>query len=120
MSLPLTPEMLAAAYDFLRTTPPFRGWRLPHSDAIELSVGCQRDREAHYSRYLRTSDHIIVVSSTRVGHTNTLLAAIAHEMIHLHQATTKHETSGVMHNADFRKHARTVCRWHGWDAKSFV
>jgi len=29
MTLRLTPDMLAAGYDFLRTTAPFQRWRLP-------------------------------------------------------------------------------------------
>jgi len=34
MTLPLTPATLTAAYEFLRTTPPFKGWKLPHADEV--------------------------------------------------------------------------------------
>ena len=38
MTLSLTPDLLAAAYDFLRATPPFKAWRLPESDDIAHTV----------------------------------------------------------------------------------
>lgn len=112
--------MLAASYDFLRTTPPFRAWRLPPSDEIELNVISLRDREGEYTRYCGTSEHIIGISGTRIGHTDSLIAVMAHEMIHLKQAISKTETKGTMHNAEFRQLAQAACRAHGWDPKLFV
>ena len=38
MTLKLTPDMLAAGYDFLRTTEPFRAWRLPDAEEVGLQV----------------------------------------------------------------------------------
>jgi hypothetical protein len=38
MSLCLTPDILAAAYDFLRATEPFAGWRLPDSDIVGFHI----------------------------------------------------------------------------------
>lgn len=118
--LPLRPDMLAGAYDFLRTTPPFRGWRLPHSDEIEFKVTGDNQEHGHYNRYAGTNHHWIAMSGKTVGHTDTLLMYLAHEMIHLHQALAKLETRNATHNADFHRRARSVCRWHGWDLKLFA
>ncbi len=44
MTLPLTPEMLRACYEFLRSTPPFRRWSLPPGDEIGFHVTRNRTR----------------------------------------------------------------------------
>ena len=38
MALRLTPEIIEGSYEFLRTTPPFRGWNLPHADEVTFVV----------------------------------------------------------------------------------
>ena len=119
MSLPLTPQILEAAYEYLRACPPFDTWKLPPGEEIEFNVIGLSDREGHYTRYCRTEDHIIAVSQKRIGHTNSLMCVIAHELIHLKQAIDKTETKN-MHNADFRKWAGVVCHLHGWDERQFV
>ena len=120
MSLPLTPEILEAAYEFLRATPPFKGWKLPIGEEVEFAVIALRDREGDHTTYIGTTDHVIRVSSKRIGHTHSLIVVMAHEMIHARQAITKKFTSGVEHNADFRRLAATVCKLHGFDPKTFV
>ena len=120
MSLPLTPEMLAAAYDFLRCTPPFKGWKLPHSDAVEFKLTRHHEEAGHYNRYVRTNEHWIAISTVCVGRTESLCRYMCHEMIHLKQGIAKTETKGTVHNAEFRQLARAVCRLHGWDPKLFV
>jgi len=120
VSLPLTPDILEGVYEFLRRCPPFRGWKLPEPDAVEFTVLGARDREAHYTRYKGTDEHIIGVSSNRVGLLPTLIVAMGHEMIHLKQAVTKTETPGVQHNAEYRRIAKQVCQMHGWDFAAFV
>lgn len=120
MSLIFTPDMLAAGYDFLRTTPPFRRWGMPPSDAIEFRVTNDSKEHGHYNRIARTDRHWIAMSQASIGQTNTLVMFLAHEMIHLHQALKKLETQNATHNADFRKKARAVCKAHGWDLKIFA
>jgi len=38
MTLHLTPDMLAGVYEFLRTTEPFKAWKLPHADELGFAV----------------------------------------------------------------------------------
>jgi len=52
------------------------------------------------------------------GAAASLLAALAHEAIHLHQWFRKLDRGGE-HNADFKIRARQVCRIHGFDPKTF-
>ena len=40
----LTPGILEAAYEFLRTTPPFKGWKLPSGVDITFRVIKKLDR----------------------------------------------------------------------------
>ena len=47
MTLRLTPDMLAAAYDFLRTTVPFSRWRLPEADDKYEENEARRDAGQH-------------------------------------------------------------------------
>jgi hypothetical protein len=120
MALHITPQMLAAAYDFLCTTPPFRGWSMPHSDLIEFRVTADATEHGHYNRFAGTDHHWIAISSRSNGYTGTVIMFLAHEMIHLHQALKKLETRRAIHNADFHRKAKTVCAAHGWDLKLFV
>jgi hypothetical protein len=118
MTLPLTPDIIEAAYEFLRVTPPFKGWRLPPGDDVVFHV-CGSKWMGYYCREIATGLHHISLSAKRVGHTNTVFHVMAHEMIHLHQAVAKTETANTEHNAEFNRLARQVCRLHGWDWKEF-
>lgn len=62
--------------------------------------------------------HEITLSCVNVGHTDTLLRAMAHEMCHLRQLLRKTEGRG-QHNAEFRRLGARVCRYHGWDGRLF-
>lgn len=120
MSLPLTPHTLAGAYDYLRTTPPFKGWRLPPAEEVEFAVTRHRDREGDYGMCGRT-EHVIRVSMYKIKTTDMLLQVIAHEMIHEYQEGKLHNGSGrTDHNKVFWALAYRVCRAHGWDATRFV
>lgn len=116
MTLPLTPDMLHGAYEYLRTTPPFRGWKLPEADEIEFRVITSRD-QGWYDR--KDGQHIIAISARRVGHSIRLLTVKAHEMIHLYQRIGGTETANTEHNAEFRRLANQACRYHGFDPKEF-
>lgn len=118
MTLQITPEILAGAYEFLRTCEPFKGWRLPESDDVEFHVSRHRDRRGHWC-IGESGAHRIAVSSLNVGYTETLIRTVAHEMIHLHQRDNMTETAGADHNAEFHRLARVACRAHGWDPRSF-
>lgn len=110
MSLTLTPEVLAAGYTFLRSSRPFNRWKLPSAHKIKFKV-TNSDTEAGYCRGLE-----IGISKKLNSHTTTVLAILAHEMIHLYL-----DVRGVrqLHRADFKRAARRVCAEHGFDAKHF-
>jgi hypothetical protein len=116
----ITPERIAAVYDCLRTFPPYSAWNLPSSGAIIFKVTRNKNAIGNYTRYRRTSVHIIEVSESNVSLFSTLLAVVGHEMIHLHQAIEKTETGHTWHNAAFLKANKVVCVQFGWDEKLFI
>ena len=119
MTLPLTPATLVAAYEYLRTTPPFRGWKLPHADEVEFRVTRHRDREADHEVKRRT-DHIIRVSANNIGTSDALVQALAHEMIHAYQDGVARTGTRAMHNTEFKRLATRVCKVHGWKTEGFA
>ena len=119
MTLPLTPQVLATAYEYLRATTPFAGWKLPSADEVEFCVTNHRDREGDHCVYKRTTEHIIRVSSYMITTTPALLIVMAHEMIHEWQEITKTARRGG-HNKEFHRLAQRVCKVHGWDVRLFV
>lgn len=119
MALHLTPEILEAAYEFLRTTPPFRRWKLPHADDVKFVVSADPCWRGYYICD-RRHGHTIAISGKWIGHTANLIATMAHEMIHLYQSIRGLETRNVTHNADFRRIAARVCKHHGFDPRAFL
>lgn len=118
MRLRLTPDILAAAYTYLRECAPFKGWRLPESDDLAFSVTRHKDRFSHMQGECRSTNAEIAVSEIKVGCTRVLMEAMAHEMIHLQQHLRKMDRGGD-HNADFKRRAGRVCIIHGFDPKTF-
>lgn len=116
MTLPLNVEMLAHAYDYLCCTPPFSKWNLPPSEEVKFGVIKSKDRQAHY--YVTDGIHHIDLSSRYIGQHATIIATMAHELVHLHMhqacMTTRNE-----HNAAFHKLADRVCKIHGFDRLDF-
>lgn len=120
--------MLETAYEYLRSTPPFKNWKLPHADEVEFAVMRHRAREADHDRYtrgdghtIRRGDHIIRVSAHTVKTTNALIEAMAHEMVHAYQeGVVKTGSYVVVHNAEFKRLAARVCKIHGWDTQAFI
>jgi hypothetical protein len=118
--LHLTPEILESAYEYLRTTLPFRRMDLPHADELVFRVMGARDRFGHFKGRIRDNTDLneIALSQPRVHSTDVLMQTMAHEMIHLHQ----HEKGGCTrgaHNARFQRIALRVCRIHGFDPETF-
>lgn len=116
MTLRLTPTILEASYQFLRSTPPFNRWHLPDGEEVEFHVGRGKTHHGEYEPG-ETAEHRIIVHETNVGFTSTLLESMAHEMIHVKLAGTTH--AKAEHGAEFRKLARLVCKYHGFDPKRF-
>lgn len=115
MTLRLHPDLVAAGYDFLRQSTPFKSWKLPEAD--EIGFGIVDDPTVFADFCLVNGEPLIRVSGMN-GHTVTLLATISHEMIHLYQHLNKLD-KGCDHNADFWKRAKRICAIHGFDPKVF-
>ena len=118
--LHLTPDCLENAYEYLRSTLPFRRMNLPHADDLVFKVMGARDRYGHFRGRIKTVPDLneIGVSIRVVNSTDLLMATMAHEMIHLHQ----HESGGCTrghHNAEFERIATRVCRIHGFSRETF-
>jgi hypothetical protein len=116
MTLPLTPEMLRAAYDYLNTTPPFSRWNLPDGEDVVFHV--VRDRAVRGWYQWRDDKHHIAVSSRNIGYTSGLMDVMAHEMVHLHERHCG-ACGSAEHSAAFHRWAGQVCRIHGFDPKAF-
>src|SRR5882724_5745325 len=82
MTLPLTIEILAAAYDYLCCHPPFSKMNMPHSEDVTFSIINKKDRYAHYQ--MVGGKHHIAVSRRFVGRHIMLLSTLSHEMAHLY------------------------------------
>lgn len=117
MTLRLSPDTLASGYEYLRTTPPLKGWKLPHADEVAFHVVSDPRIFADIG-FDDDGGPLIRVSAKKNKTSVTLLMSIAHEAIHLHQYLCKLDRGGE-HNDDFRKRARLVCRAHGWDEELF-
>lgn len=115
--IPLTPETIAAAYDYLRTTPPFSGWNLPESDDVRFRVARTPKLRGWY--VIDGGRHLIAISTGCVAHTETLMMTLAHELIHLFLQETGADRAGGEHSAAFHKFGRQVCAVHGFDPKLF-
>lgn len=116
MTLPLTPEMLRAAYDYLNTTPPFSRWNLPEGEDVVFRVVQAPDTRGWYRR--EAGRHVIAISRRCVGFTASLIATVAHEMVHLHEARVGACGSG-QHSRAFNRWAEQICKVHGFDPKLF-
>jgi hypothetical protein len=120
--LALTPEMLESAYEYLRVSPPFCRWGLPHADQVMFRVMGTKDRFGHFrGRHRRASGDDgfseIAISAGMVRSSDVLISTMAHEMIHLYQDETG--TARGHHNPKFLKLAKRVCAIHGFDPESF-
>lgn len=117
MTLKLTPDILAAAYAYLNSTEPFVKWNL--LDAEDVTFKVVKSRIDHAWLRSRHGKFTIAISGVTVGHTMSLMATMAHEMVHLHETLAKLTPSNVQHGAAFKRLAKQVCRHHGFDPKTF-
>jgi hypothetical protein len=66
--------------------------------------------------------HTISLSELAIGHAETLMIYLGHEMIHMYLEDMGWESRSPgpdVHNSAFRKFAAQVCKYHGWDLKAF-
>jgi hypothetical protein len=114
MALKLTPDVLAAAYEYLRATLPFRRWSLPPARDVRFRVVRYKWKRGTYGTDY--GQHNIFVSEVCIIRTGTLIPVMGHEMCHLRQVMV-----GVPlgHGPKFQKMADLVCRHHGFDRALF-
>jgi hypothetical protein len=108
--------MLRAAYDYLRTLPPFNRWNLPAD--ITLRVTNSREEFGSYDN--PGGEHQIAISRKLVTTGQGLLCVMAHEVIHLHQRIAGTENSTSQHNRLYRQIAKRVCSAMGYESRGFV
>jgi hypothetical protein len=114
MTLPLSPEMVEAAYEFLRATPPFNRWKLPPADEVIFHVTASHGYAGMYSN---DGKHEIFISVHYVGFTDTLLRVLAHEIAHMRQFLGGVKSATLPHNKAFRDLTARVSKYHGFDPK---
>lgn len=114
--LGVTPEMVEAAYELLRLSPPFRRWKLPAGDGIEFHVTRHGDRYGDCERPKDGKPPIIRISSAKVLTMDRLVRTMAHEMVHLY---LEGKDRRIRHGAIFWRHAKQVCRVLDFDEEEF-
>jgi len=120
MTIALTPEMLEACYEFLKTTPPFNKMGLPEADDVVFKISMSSTEFGSYR--WEDKQHTITLSNKAIGYTLTLIQIMTHEMIHLYLEENGLESRNggySTHNAAFRKLAAQVCKHHGFDPRAF-
>lgn len=110
----MTPAFLAAAYDMMRLTEPFKAWKLPPSAEVRFKV--VRDKKMFADFGMEGSVPVYRISTAKNGHLATTLASLCHEMLH-HVQELRGDRE--IHGPRFQKMAGRVCRLHGFDPKSF-
>ena len=110
----MTPAFLAAAYDMLRLTDPFKAWKLPPSSEVRFRV--VRDKKMFADFGMENGVPVIRISAAKNGHLATILATLGHEMVHLRQELTGDRE---IHGPRFQKMAARICAIHGFDNKTF-
>lgn len=94
MTIRLTPEILRACYDFLSECQPFDRWNLPAGEDVIFKVVRNPQNFAMHSRV--GNRHCIEVSTRYVGHIDTLVTTMAHEIVHVHEGKAGAARRSVM------------------------
>jgi hypothetical protein len=114
--LHLTPDMLEAAYEYLRVSPPFRRWKMPAGDDVGFHV--TRDKQVMGKCIKFGNEYTMKISAHAVSRTLGLMELMAHEMVHLHLFISRAKDP-TGHGREFKRCAAQVCRHHGFDPKLF-
>lgn len=114
------PDELAAAYDYIRVTPPFKRWKLPESDALAFRVSRHNDRFGHFDDHDGKKPFpTIAISTVHTKSYRDLVAVLCHEIIHV-----KLKMDGYRgwdrHGYEFKRLSRQVCRIHDFDFATFI
>jgi hypothetical protein len=110
----LSSESCRVLYEALIQMPPMKAWKMPPSDMVQFQV--IRDPKC-YGEY-EGGPHIIRLSSVKIGHLDTAIKTMAHEMVHLKRFADK-DKNWDRHDARFKELADQICKEFGFDAKEF-
>ena len=109
----ITPSTCQAVYEMLAQLHPFKRCKLPPSCVITFEVyndpGCYGEYEP---------EHVIRISRAKVGHLDTLIKTMAHEMVHCLLWCRKEKTWD-QHNEKFEYYANKISSTMGFDPKEF-
>ncbi len=105
----LTPETLAAAYDYLVSMPPFDEWNLPESGDVKFQV--IRSRVVFGQVRWDGKQYHMQISSRMCQRHVMLLTTVAHEITHIHQHSACFMKKNV-HDTAFWLLADEVCSHH--------
>lgn len=116
----ITPDMVEQAYELLRTTLPFRRWKLPHPDALTFRVSGHVDRYGHYDNHDRKPGKFdeILISAKLVTDLDMLIRVVAHEMVH-QRLNLLRVRGWHQHGPSFQRVADLVCKRHKFDRAAF-
>lgn len=114
MALPLSPEIIRAAYTYLLVSPPFRRWKLPEADAVRVEIMRHNNHAAQC--IAEAGRYTVRVAHNHVFETDSLILSVAHEICHIASDIAGEEWG---HGPHFLRRARLVCRYHGWNEEQF-
>lgn len=117
MTVPLTPETLAAAWDYICTTPPFCDWNLPAAEEITFRV--LRTKKVYGQLSYRRKKYLVEVSEAKCGRHETILSTLAHEAAHMHTHSACFMNRRNYHDRAFWLLADEICSIHEFDRKLF-
>lgn len=104
--IPVTADSIRSVYVLLQSLPPFNRWGLPPSTKLTFYVVPFKSEHAEYDPNKKT----IRVSTARVSTFLSLLQAVAHEMCHVRQDVSNRYPVKNVHNEEFKRYARQVCK----------
>ena len=117
MTIPLTPETLAAAWDYLCTIPPMSEWGLLPSEDITFRV-IKTPRVYGQMSYNKRG-YLIEISSAKCGRHDTILSTLCHEAIHMFMHTSCFMDRRNYHDKAFHLLADEAAAIHEFDRKVF-
>lgn len=114
MTVDVSPATIGATYSYLRTLRPFSGWGFPPEADIRFDILKSRSWMGDC-----TKDPLAIrVCQTRVGHLDTLIRVVAHEMCHLKEIIDGAK-NWTQHSKHWHARANEVCSEFGFDPKEF-
>jgi hypothetical protein len=116
MSFHLTPFILESTYEYLRTLPPFNGWKLPEPDDVEFHVTRKIAIDCYGDCEMAGDEFKIRISTGRVTKLRPLILTMAHEMVHIRCYLIGDKSD---HGGMFKRHAALVCRALNFDPGEF-